>query len=161
MAKMLIRNLGATPLGLPMPFAGVLAGGAGTVLDVGPIPVPALAAFFSPLLGGPTVVEFSEVAEGNPTGPLTNETTSQLLAFAFDGLTNPLSMAVQQLKNLADATDPQDAVTLSYVDAQVGTAMSYSPSAPADWAGAPPTSVAAALDRIAAQLAIIGGGPIP
>jgi len=37
----------------------------------------------------------------------------------------------------------------------------YTPTTPADWAGTAPTNVQQALDRIAAQLAVVGAVPIP
>ena len=41
------------------------------------------------------------------------------------------------------------------------TLVGYTPGNPADWAGTAPANVKQALDRIAAQLAIVGAAPIP
>lgn len=44
--------------------------------------------------------------------------------------------------------------------AQLGT-MPYAPSTPASWAAPAPTTVAAALDRLAAEVAVLSGAPVP
>lgn len=38
---------------------------------------------------------------------------------------------------------------------------SYEAATPADWAGTPPSTIAEAIDRLAAQLATETGAPIP
>lgn len=43
----------------------------------------------------------------------------------------------------------------------VGTNVGYTPSTPADWAGTPPSTTQQAIDRMAALLNTLNGGPIP
>lgn len=42
-----------------------------------------------------------------------------------------------------------------------GDATAYTPTTPANWNGTPPTTIQAALDRLAAWIAAHGGGPLP
>ena len=54
-----------------------------------------------------------------------------------------------------DALEGNVQRALDQVRGRVDTLNAYSPAAPADWTGSPPTTLAEALDRIAAAL-----GPI-
>jgi len=50
-------------------------------------------------------------------------------------------------------------VTTTFVS--VANALGYTPGAPGNWVGPAPTFVQQALDRIAARVVTLGGGPIP
>lgn len=51
--------------------------------------------------------------------------------------------------------------TLNLIQSSSATFISYSPGNPGDWAGTPPTTVAEALDRLAAANVANGFGPVP
>lgn len=47
------------------------------------------------------------------------------------------------------------------VRADITAASTYAPGDPASWASPAPTTLADALDRLAAYLATVGGSPVP
>jgi hypothetical protein len=158
MAKLLIKNLTAVPVTLPPPLAGVLTGGGSTVIELpngGPTPSD-IVAILAPYFGGAEVVEFVEVAEGNPTGPITFASSADLIGISLNNSTGPVGFGNQRLVSVDMPTDASDVATKQYVDTSAG----YTPNASGDWDGDPAT-VQEALDRLAAAVAGLLGGPIP
>lgn len=156
MAKLLIKNLTASPVSLPPPLAGILAGGGSTVIDLppggGPTPAQVIALLSVSFAAG-AVLSFEEVAEGNPEGPLSIPLAADLYAVSLGNITGPLSVNNQQIQAVGAPVDPSDAANKQYVD-------TYSPSTSGDWSGDPAT-VHEALDRLAAAVAGLLGGPVP
>lgn len=118
--KALIKNLTASPIGLPPPFAGVLPGGGATVIDTGSDTVSYVQAAFASILGGGNVVEIAEVPSSSPVGPLTQENSAALIKQSLGYLTSPLSLNGQKLTNLGAPTANSDAATKQYVDTHGG-----------------------------------------
>lgn len=154
MAKLLIKNITATPIALPPPLAGILAGGGSTVLDLPGSPTPAqVIELLSTAFAAGEVIAFEEVADGNPEGPFSIPGSADLYSIAISNITGPLSVNNQRINAVAAPVDPSDAATKQYVD-------TYVPGVSADWAGDPAT-LQEALDRLAAAVAGLLGAPIP
>lgn len=122
MAKLLIKNLTAVPVTLPPPLAGVLTGGGSTVIALpngGPTPSD-LVAILSPYFGGAEVVEFVEVAEGNPAGPITFASSADLIGLSLNNSVGPVGFGGQRLVSVGAPSDASDAATKQYVDDNAG-----------------------------------------
>lgn len=122
MAKLLIKNLTAVPVTLPPPLAGVLTGGGSTVIALpngGPTPSD-IVALLSPYFGGAEVVEFVEVAEGNPPGPITLESSADLIGLSLNNSAGPVGFGGQRLVSVGEPVDASDAATKQYVDTHGG-----------------------------------------
>lgn len=126
--KALIRNLTGNPISLPAPYAGVIAGGGGTVIDIGASTPDAFAAQYIDLFGGPNVVSISEMPGESPIGQITPASTASGIATALAASTAAVSVNGQKITNLGAPTANTDAATKLYVDTHGGGG--GTPSAP-------------------------------
>ena len=107
-------------------------------------------------------VKWAAVSGGGGSGDVVGPSSATANNFvAFDGTTGKL--VKDSAKGAADfATAAQGALAASALQPTQAEADPFTPLAnPGAWAGAPPANIQEAIDRIAGQLALIGGGPIP
>jgi hypothetical protein len=137
MARTLITNISGFPLGLPLPYVGILNNGESTIVAETSAEV---IAFF----GGGSAVRnlwaINEVNDANPLGPYTRQTAGNAVAEAQAAATIPTDFNGQRLENVGAPVAGTDAATKAYVDAQIG-GTAISGTVPA--AGGPYPSIAA------------------
>lgn len=113
MARTLIRNITGMPLNLPLPFGGVLAGGAATVVPEDEQTVIAY-------LGGDEQMRFIwdvfPVNENTLLGPITIPTTGFTgIRRALGQATGPVYFNNVRLRGVANPVEPTDAVNRQYL----------------------------------------------
>lgn len=123
MARTIIRNISGQTLTLPLPYHGVLQGGAATVVAEDEATVIAY-------LGGNDLIGYIwdvfPVNENELVGPIVLEDGARSVIRALAAAPSPVAVNGQKVTGLGAPSAASDAATKAYVDAQVGGTVTLS-----------------------------------
>ena len=118
MARSLIKNNSISPITLPLPYTGIVPGGASVIVDDPASYVVSRIMAVSPSIA--SVLSIRDVPPGQPSDGHTRANAALKITDAIAVTTVSLNMNGQRIVNVSDPVDPQDVATKQYVDTHGG-----------------------------------------